>query len=767
MSQPLIKLSILFFCFLHSNVISAQPNPDDNLRFDSLTTRWDEGIPLGNGWLGELIWKKDDKLRISLDRIDLWDDRPMPEIDKLKFKWVVAQVNKGEYDTVQKVGDEPYDRNPAPTKIQGAALEFNYASFGKVISNVLDIKTALNTIKFENGVVLYNYVHATSEIGYFVFENLPVSQSGINENEILPELMIPNYNSVDKAKDDNSHGGEGLQTLGYKKGMVTKTANSIRYHQPTWNGNYYEVLVQWKIISPNEILGSWTISNNEKASLPPLKKVENKLPGWQSHIAWWNHFWKQSFVSLPDSILERQYYLELYKMGCVARNNTPPISLQAIWTADNGNLPPWKGDIHNDLNTELSYWPFYTGNHLQEASSFTNWLWNTKGQNEKWTKNYFDIVGLNVPGVTTITGKEMGGWIQYSMSPTTAAWLSQFFYWQWKYGMNKEFLLKRCKPYFDEVYEYFKMILTIDPVTKKYKLPLDSSPEIFDNSIKAWFHQWTNYDLSLVKSFYNEYIEVSKAATGKVPVEIEKEKNLLPELNINETGLTIAPGLDLFESHRHMSPYMSIYPLNLLDIENEKDSVVIKNSLHQIEKKGTREWCGYSFGWMASLYARAKEGDSAAKMLQIFATNFCSINSFHLNGDQKGGQYSDFTYRPFTLEGNFAFAKGIQEMLLQSHNNYMEIFPAIPSSWKNVSFTKFRTQGAFLVSAKKENGSIDDVEIVSQIGGLFRLKVPFKTFYITNTSKKYSFNKEKNILEIKMKPGEKIVVKNGYASITN
>ena len=147
-------------------------------------------------------------------------------------------------------------------------------------------------------------------------------------------------------------------------------------------------------------------------------------------------------------------------------------------------------------------------------------------------KIILEVNGLNVPGVTTITGKEMGGWIQYSMSPTTAAWLSQHFYWQWKYSMNKKFLLEKCKPYFDEVHEYFKNILTIDPATGKYKLPLNSSPEIFDNSIKAWFHQWTNYDLSLVKSFYKDYEEVLQAATGKIPVEIKKEKNLLPELNI-------------------------------------------------------------------------------------------------------------------------------------------------------------------------------------------------------------------------------------------
>ncbi|HUZ61221.1 MAG TPA: glycoside hydrolase N-terminal domain-containing protein [Hanamia sp.] len=762
MQSKFLKLSVLFSAVLYCLTVSAQPKPSDNLQFDSLATRWDEGMPLGNGWLGEMIWKKDNKLRISLDRVDLWDDRPMPKIGQLKFKWVIAQLNKGQYDTVHKIGDEPYDKSPAPTKIPGAALEFNYMSFGKVVSNNLNIKTALSTIKFQNGVVLYNYVHAKDEIGYFEFENLPTLPTASNENPCIPQLMVPNYNSTNKNRNDDSHSGEGLQTLDYKKGTVTKTANSIRYHQPTWNGNYYEVLVQWKRISPTEIIGSWTISNNKKAFLPELKKVKNKLPGWQSHNTWWNHFWNQSSVSVPDSILERQYYLELYKMGCVARTNTPPISLQAVWTEDNGNLPPWKGDIHNDLNTELSYWPFYTGNHLEEAKSFTNWLWKNKGQNEKWTKNYFDITGLNVPGVTTISGKAMGGWIQYSMSPTTAAWLSQYFYWQWKYSMDKTFLLERCKPYFDEVHEYFKKILSIDPATKKYKLPLDSSPEIFDNSTKAWFHQWTNYDLSLVKSFYDDYEEVLQAATGKVPADIEREKSLLPGLNTNETGLTIAPGLNLFESHRHMSPYMAIYPLDLLDIENKNDSVIIKNSLHQIEKKGTREWCGYSFSWMACLYAKAKEEDSAAKMLRIFATNFCSINSFHLNGDQKGGEYSDFTYRPFTLEGNFAFAKGIQEMLLQSHKSYIEIFPAIPSSWKDVSFTNLRTQGAFLVSAKKENGITSEVKILSQKGGLFRLKIPFKTFYITDASKKYSFNKLESILEIKMKAGEEITLKNSH-----
>ena len=125
-----MKRSLLYIiCISFSLSAFAQPKPEHNLKFNSLAKRWDEGIPLGNGWLGALVWQKGNNIRVSLDRVDLWDDRPMPEIDKLKFSWVADQVNKKQYDTVQKIGDEPYEKYPAPSKIPGAALEFNCSSF--------------------------------------------------------------------------------------------------------------------------------------------------------------------------------------------------------------------------------------------------------------------------------------------------------------------------------------------------------------------------------------------------------------------------------------------------------------------------------------------------------------------------------------------------------------------------------------------------------------------------------------------------------------
>ena len=345
--KKILTLWIILIC----DSILAQPKPEHNLVFDSLATRWDEAIPLGNGWLGALIWQKGDQLRISLDRVDLWDDRPMPEIDQLKFNWVIEKVKLNQYDSVQKLGDEPYEKYAAPTKIPGAAIEFDLSKIGKVVSNTLDINTGLSSIKFTNGVVFNNYIHAVDQVGYFGFENMALA------NDMVIQLKVPNYNTGQAGTVGNSVEGIGLEKLGYSKGTIIKKSNSILYHQPTWNGNYYEVAVQWQNFPGNKIIGQWTITNNKPAVLPILNSKRKEPTHWPSHLKWWSDYWSRSNISLPDSILERQYYLEMYKFGCVTRANTPPISLQSVWTADNGNLPPWKGDFHHDLNTQLSYWP--------------------------------------------------------------------------------------------------------------------------------------------------------------------------------------------------------------------------------------------------------------------------------------------------------------------------------------------------------------------------------------------------------------------------
>jgi hypothetical protein len=171
---------------------------------------------------------------------------------------------------------------------------------------------------------------------------------------------------------------------------------------------------------------------------------------------------------------------------------------------------------------------------------------------------------------------------------------------------------------------------------------------------------------------------------------------------------------------------MAIHPLGLLDWDGgQRDRRTIGASLAELERLGSDWWCGYSYSWLANMWARARNGEKAAEALRTFANCFCLPNSFHANGDQSRSGKSKFTYRPFTLEGNFAFAAGMQEMLLQSHTGIVRLFPAIPRSWRDVAFERLRAEGAFLVSAIRREGDLVRVRIVSEKGGTLRLANPF------------------------------------------
>lgn len=735
-------LVILFAGYYSWGAWTQAPSADFDFNFSELPHRWDEALPQGNGWLGALVWQKGRTLRLSLDRIDLWDERPMPEINRLRFAWVYEQVLANNYDTVQQLGDRPYEVYPAPTKLPGAALEFNFPVH-EVKQASLALQDGQVMVVTSAGSTFEHIVHADQTFGYFRISGLP--------QPLLPKLIPPDYQMTGSGLAGNSVEGQSLSRLGYPQGRVTKLKQGLVYHQPTRGGHYYEVRVDWSWDIKSHVLqGSWTISWDQPAQRSGILFAQALI----SHRDWWTRYWSRSQLILDDREIAGQYYREMYKYGCVVRPNTSPIALQAVWTADEGKLPPWKGDLHHDLNTQLSYWPGYTANHLDLTQSYTDWLWTVKETNRRWTEQMFALPGINVPGVTTRQGVEMGGWIQYSMSPTTACWLAQHMYWQYAYTLDTVYLLQKGLPYLQEVGRFVAAYVDNYWQNKPF---LSSSPEYHNNSIRAWFKTWTNYDLSLVKYVYHLLEQLSRQFPDQLDVALQRQMHAqtLPDYAVDSTGLLIAQGQPLDESHRHHAHLMPIQPLGLLNVDVPEQREVIQNSLRHLEKQGTRQWTGYSFSWAACIYARANEGDRALEQLQKFTRNFISPNSFHLNGDQRGGEFSNFTYRPFTLEGNFAFAQGVHELLLQSHQGYLHLLPALPVTWENLSFRNFRAEGAFLVSAEVKGGLLHKVRILAEQGGQLQLRLPHLSFRLENL-KPFTVDHQKRAVTFETQPGEVI-----------
>lgn len=747
----------LAVCGCAEKTFVTAPSASD-LQFNALATTWDEGIPLGNATMGALVWQRDSALRFSLDRTDLWDLRPSDSLagPRFRFDWVREQVAKKDYLPVQKKFDWPYDRDPAPSKIPGAAFELSLEKEGSPSAVRLYLKNALCEATWENGMRMRTFVHATRPVGWFSFEKM--------KGAFIPALVAPPYNRRKGAQDAGPVTGLDLRRLGYEQGTVEQGENWITYHQKGWGDFYYDVAVCWKQTG-DRVEGTWSVTSSmgkEQAfELAREALGRGMASDYREHAAYWEDFHAQSSVSLPDTVLQKQYDNEMYKFGSASREDSYPISLQAVWTADNGKLPPWKGDYHHDLNTQLSYWPCYAGNHLREGLGYLNTLWDQREVYRAYTREYFGTEGLNIPGVCTLTGRPMGGWIQYSFSQTVGAWLAQHFYLHWKYSADRAFLKERAYPFLKEVATFLEQVSTVDASGVR-KLEISSSPEIFDNSLQAWFHDVTNYDLSLMRFAFGAAAELASELQLKDEAAHWKTLNeQLPDFDVDEEGcLTFAPGTPYRASHRHFSHAMAFHPLGLIDwSQGEKSRRIIRATLKRLDEVGPDYWCGYSYSWLGNMKARAFDGEGAAEALRTFADCFCLANTFHANGDQTRSGKSRFTYRPFTLEGNFAFASGIQEMLLQSHTGVIRVFPAIPAGWREVSFDRLRAMGAFLVSAVKEEGEVRSVRIYPEQGGICRIASPFGSRPVKVDGQEGPVSNENGILSFATRKGETVMVR--------
>ena len=709
-------------------VALAQPAPTYFLEYTEPAMTWDEGFPLGNGILGALVWGDGDPLNISLDRTDLWDLRPVPEFHGEEYTWETMQAweKEGRYDDLKRVYEEPYHR-PGPTKIPAGRITLNIPGAPFELAG-LSPGDAIADIHFANDGHVRVWIAATEPVGVITVSKIP---------GVTPKLVVPAFGGKEPGEAKPAIVAGELAELGYDPPEIFSGDSFCGYTQHGYGDFAFSVFLAWTRWKEEQFVAAWSIASTfegpdtleiAKERATRALDEEHTVQLFSNHTNWWDTFWNIS-VHVPNEIIRRQWVLDTYKFASATRADTPPITLQGPWTADDGKLPPWKGDYHHDLNTELSYWPAYSGNRLEAARGYVDWLWDTRDNCVEWTKRFYDIPGLNVPMTADLFNRQIGGWRQYTHSATTGAWLAHHFYLHWKYTGDREFLETRAYPYLHEVAVFLEAVTAKRDADGHRSLPLSSSPEINDNKPNAWFDSMTNYDNALIRWAFTAAAELAHEL-GKEDDATRWEKGLgeMPPLAMDDHGaLLVAKGHPLEASHRHFSHLMAFHPFGLIDVsQGESARKTIDATMADLDRLGTDYWCGYSFAWLASLAARARDGEKAEQALETFAKAFVLRNSFHCNGDQTGDGYSKFTYRPFTLEGNFAAAAGLQEMLLQSHTGVIDIFPAVPESWRDISFTRLRAQGGYLVSASKTSGLMEKLEITATQDGACQLRVPGK-----------------------------------------
>ena len=687
---------------------------------------WDEAMPLGNGEFGGLVWGDSKKVIISVDRGDIWDTTVCNEDNEgFNYPTICELVKSKNFKRITEIFDTPYHENPSPTKLTTGRLEINVAGDSKDISFDLDFRTAECIVDIA-GKKLSTFIHSTSRVGMIKADSLSADVNIIN----------PKYGKKTDAPA--------------KKGVaVSMTLSSCKYddavyHTQVVSKNGKNINVSWFVqpidekfsygVFLAELDGNYSYfasqSNFENWEAEAIELITDSIiQGYDSLIAshkeWWSEFWSKSSITIPNKTIEKHWYYVNYLLGSASREGQYPMPLQGLWTADDGvNLPPWRGDYHNDLNTELTYYSYLKSNHVSEGKSFVDYLLSLTETARICAKRIYGAKeGIVLPCVMDINGRAMGGWAQYSMSPTNHLWLCQSLERHFTYTNDMDFLRDKAYPFMRDSAKFILSIMTIGE-HGKYILPWSSSPEIHDNTPKAFVMPNSNYDLSLIRYLLGALIKFSdKLGFTEDSIVWTEKLRMQHELAVSKKNVfMLSPNEVLKESHRHHAHMMAIHPLRLVTADDERDNEIISASLRNMEKLGTKLWTGYSFGWLAELYICERNAEKAERAIDNFVKYFCLPNGFHCNGDITRQGLSLLKYRPFTLEGNFVAADSVQEMLLYSENDEIEVFYCVPSSWSEAEFSSLRACGGLLISAKRRKGKTQEIIIQATTNYSFKLR---------------------------------------------
>ena len=416
--------------------------------------------------------------------------------------------------------------------------------------------------------------------------------------------------------------------------------------------------------------------------------------------SWWNGYYPASFLSIPDAQYESFYWIQMYKYGCASPKDLGVIDTHGPW------LQPTQWPyITWNLNTQISYWALQPANRLELADP----LFRTLDKNLGTLSNNAD------PYATQPDIAALGHCSQQDLKASLAMdvrferewgnllWICHNYWLQYRFSMDETMARERLFPLLRRAVNFYLPALEEHPDGTLH-LPVTFSPEIGST-------RDCNYDLALLRWACSTLVDL-RNRTGHADALISRWQDVASRLVSYPTdtnGLRI--GSDLAAApHRHFSHLLMIYPLYLMNWDDTAARPLIEKSVEHwySPKHPQKSDAGFTLAVGASFYASMKRGDDALACLDTLLNGTTGIGRVMSNTMYaESGQ---------NIETPLAAAQAFHDMVLQSWGNRIRIFPAAPTRWREVVFHNLRAQGAFLVSACLQDGTLRWVRIKSLHG---------------------------------------------------
>jgi len=227
----------------------------------------------------------------------------------------------------------------------------------------------------------------------------------------------------------------------------------------------------------------------------------------------------------------------------------------------------------------------------------------------------------------------------------------------------------------------------------------------------------TSMNLALMRWGFQTLIQCNERLHINDPL-LPKWHEVLDKLvdyPIDATGIMVGKDVPFSKPHRHYSHLFAIFPFHVLNVEDQPDRrLLMEQSIqHFISLQG--DDCMFKFTGASSLFAAIGEGDEALKCLDRATTIQSKGPTVTANT-----LYSENGWQ--TFESPESASRSILDMLIQSWGDSIRVFPACPSTWKDVSFHNLCAEGGFLVSAVRRAGVTQFIRIKSLAGEPCRLR---------------------------------------------
>lgn len=477
--------------------------------------------------------------------------------------------------------------------------------------------------------------------------------------------------------------------------------------------------------------------------------------------AWWHRYWEYSYADFAsEEAIRKAWYFSQYEVaatfGAVPVAGLNGLAYGPVDAITPGMGSPW---YTHDQNIQIAMFPFMPLNHCEFIDVFADTYFKFAEQLRAYTRRLFDCDGLFVPLCLIQDGKVYGV-SAYRYTLCGGAYSGAVLAMAWRYGRNLEQLRAKIYPLLKEFIAFYLNMMHRDE-QGNWRLDWNVPPEIFT---------MTRNELCTI-SLLHLCLEVAIEAAHLLNTDQKEcavwEEVLAhyPEPVRRQDGAWWC-GMDIPETHYMYGGHL-FYPFFPGEWKLDRDAAEKTLCYPGVERSYTdrsgkwhylNEWSAFN----ATAVQMRLDGRKGWRMLEDFLEKFGKPNGLFSHNsivivdpeeaeknvalapeydvtDFTGGRSGIFSHRPDARdgtarqdakrlvppvqEGSSAFLFLASEVLLQSWDGTIRLFPGVPEKFSG-SFHNLLAQGGFCVSATMEEGKVISWCVTAKTESKVRLQLP-------------------------------------------